>query len=81
MKLASILESGFILLCIAQFGLCQLPSYSLDTPPSSVAVNRYNGEVFLVAGTQLLRLSSDLDLQDSVAVSGELVRIALMAGG
>ena len=81
MKLAVILESGFILLSIAQLCLCQLPSYSLDTPPSSVAVNRDNGEVFIVAGTQLLRLSSDLDLQESVAVSGELVRIALSPDG
>ena len=81
MKLASILESGFILLSIAQLCLCQLPSYSLDTPASSVAVNRDNGEVFIVAGTQLLRLSSDLDLQESVAVSGELVRIALSPDG
>ena len=81
MKLASILKSGFILLSIAQLCLCQLPSYSLDTPPSSVAVNRDSGEVFIVAGTQLLRLSSDLDLQESVAVSGELVRIALSPDG
>ena len=81
MKLASILKSGFILLSIAQLCLCQLPSYSLDTPASSVAVNRDSGEVFIVAGTQLLRLSSDLDLQESVAVSGELVRIALSPDG
>ena len=81
MKLASMLKSGFILLSIAQLCLCQLPSYSLGTPPSSVAVNRDSGEVFIVAGTQLLRLSSDLDLQESVAVSGELVRIALSPDG
>ena len=64
-----------------QWCLCQQPSYLLDTSPSSVAVNRNNGEVFITADSQLLRLSRDLVLQENIAVSGVLVRIELSPDG
>ena len=64
-----------------QWCLCQQLSYLLDTSPSSVAVNRNNGEVFITADSQLSRLSRDLVLQESIAVSGVLVRIELSPDG
>ena len=81
MRRPHILESVIILFFVAQNCFCQLPSYSLDTTPSSVAVNRNNGEVFIAADSQIMRLSRDLVLQESVAVSGELVRIELSPDG
>ena len=72
-----------VLLCSLQrtIGQQQLPSFSLDEAPSSVAVNSLNGEVFVAAGTQLVRLSRDLELLETVVVEGELVRIALSLDG
>ena len=49
--------------------------------PRSVAVNSENGEVFIAAGSQLLRLSRNLDLMETATVSGDLVRIALSPDG
>ena len=71
------------LLCAVQYCLCQqyLASYSLDVAPSSVAVNSDNGEVFIAGGSQLLRLSRNLDLMETATVSGDLVRIALSPDG
>ena len=62
---------------------CQPPSTPLPAPPSSVVVSNENGDVFIAAGTELLRLNSTLELQESVTVSGggELVRIALSPDG
>ena len=79
----------FVLLCALQWsiGQLELASYSLDVPPNSgnntVAVNSENGEVFIAAGNQLLRLSRSLDLLDTANVSGDdlLVRIALSPDG
>ena len=59
----------------------QLTSFSLSEAPSSVAVSSENGEVFIAAGTQLLRLSRDLDLLETAEVGGELARIALSPDG
>ena len=72
-----------VLLCSLQRSLCQqqLPSLSLSAPPSSVAENSLNGEVFVAAGTQLVRLSRDLELLETAVVEGELVRIALSPDG
>ena len=72
-----------VLLWSLQRSLCQqqLPSFSLSAPPSSVTVNSLNGEVFVVAGTQLVRLSQDLELLETAVVEGELVRIALSPDG
>ena len=82
MRRPHILESVIILLLFVPYNcFCQLPSYSLDTTPSSVAVNRNNGDVFIAADSQLTRLSRDLVLQESIAVSGELVRIELSPDG
>ena len=75
----------FFLFCALQWsiGQLELASYSLDVPPNSgsntVGVNRENGEVFIAAGNQLLRLSRSLDLLETANVSGGdlLVRIAL----
>ena len=71
------------LLCAVQYCLCQqyLASYSLNVAPSSVAVNSDNGEVFIAGGSQLLRLSSNLELLEVANVSGDLVRIALSPDG
>ena len=71
------------LLCAVQYCLCQqhLASYSLGVAPSSVAVNSENGEVFIAGGSQLLRLSRNLDLMETATVSGDLVRIALSPDG
>ena len=79
----------FVLLCALQWsiGQLELASFSLDVPPNSgsntVAVNRENGEVFIAAGNQLLRLSRSLDLLETANVSGDdlLVRIALSPDG
>ena len=62
---------------------CQPPSTPLPAAPSGVAVSNENGDVFIAAGAQLLRLNSTLDLQETVTVSGggELVRIALSPDG
>ncbi|CAI8056125.1 Plexin-A4 [Geodia barretti] len=68
-------------------GQLELASFSLDVPPNSgsnaVAVNRENGEVFIAAGNQLLRLSRSLDLLETANVSGDdlLVGIALSPDG
>ena len=59
----------------------QLTSFSLSEAPSSVAVSSENGEVFIAAGTRLLRLSRDLDLLETAEVGGELARIALSPDG
>ena len=67
-----------VVFCSLQRSLC---SFSLSAPPSSVAVNKLNGEVFVAAGTQLVRLSRDLELLETVLVEGELVRIALSPDG
>ena len=81
MRRPHILESVIILFFVAQNCFCQLPSYSLDTTPSSVAVNRNNGEVFIATDSQLLRLCRDLVLQERIAVSGDIVRIELSPDG
>ena len=82
MRRPHILESVIILLLFVPYNcFCQLPSYSLDTTPSSVAVNRNNGDVFITTDSQLLRLSRDLVLQESIAVSGELVQTELSPDG
>ena len=51
-----------LLFCSLQLSTSQqqLTSFSLSEAPSSVAVSSENGEVFIAAGTQLLRLSHDL---------------------
>ena len=67
-----------VLFCSLQRSLC---SFSLSAPPSSVAVNSLNGEVFVAAGTELVRLSQDLELLETAVVEGELVRIALSPDG
>ena len=59
----------------------QLASLSLSEAPSSVAVSSENGEVFIAAGTRLLKLSRDLDLLETAEVGGELARIALSPDG
>ena len=59
----------------------QLTSFSLIEAPSSVAVSSENGEVFIAAGTRLLRLSRDLDLLETAEVGGELARISLSPDG
>ena len=73
------------LLCAVQCTccLCQqyLASYSLNVAPSSVAVNSDNGEVFIARGSQLLRLSRNLELLETATVSGDLVQIALSPNG
>ena len=71
----------FILVWLLQLCACQQSSYPLDTAPSSVAVNRDNGEVYIVAGSQLLRLNNTLELLETVSTSGELVRIVLSPDG
>ena len=70
-----------VLLCVLQWSIAQLASYSLDEAPSSVAVNSENGEVFIATSSQLLRLSRGLDLLETANVSGELVRMALSPDG
>ena len=67
-----------VVFCSLQRNLC---SFSLRAPPSSVAVNSLNGEVFVAAGTQLVRLSQDLELLETAVVEGQLVRIALSPDG
>ena len=71
----------YVFLCVLQWSIGQLESYSLDEAPSSVAVNRENGEVFIATSSQLLRLSRGLDLLETANVSGELVRMALSPDG
>ena len=46
-----------------------------------MAVSRDSGEVFVSAGSQLLRLSDSLRLLETVNVSGELVRLAVSPDG
>ena len=72
-----------LLFCSLQLSTSQqqLTSFSLSEAPSSVAVSSENGEVFIAAGTQLLRLSRDLDLLETAEVGGELARIALSPDG
>ena len=71
-----------MLLFSVHISLCQ-SSYPLQAAPSSVAVNTENGEVFIAAGSQLLRLNNSLHLLENVTVSGggELVVIALSPDG
>ena len=79
----------FVLLCVLQWsiGQLELASYSLDVPPNSgnntVAVNTENGEVFIAAGNQVLRLSRSLDLLETANVSGDdlLIGLALSPDG
>ena len=73
--------SAFVLLWTLQWCVCQQPSFPLDEAPSSVAVSRDSGEVFVSAGSQLLRLSDSLRLLETVNVSGELVRLAVSPDG
>ena len=72
-----------LLFCSLQLSTSQqqLTSFSLSEAPSSVAVSSENGEVFIAAGTQLLRLSRDLDLLETAEIGGELARIALSPDG
>ena len=72
--------SAFFLAYTLQLCVCQ-PSLPLSATPSSVAVNRENGEVFVAAGSQLLRLSDSLVRIENVTVGGELVQIALSPDG
>ena len=71
-----------LLLFSVQFSFCQ-SSYPLPAAPSSVAVNTENGEVFIAAGSQLLRLNNSLHLVENVTVigGGELIVIALSPDG
>ena len=71
-----------LVLLSVQICFCQ-PSYPLPAAPSSVAVNTKNGEVFVAAGSQLLRLNNSLHLLENVTVGGggELVVIALSPDG
>ena len=73
---------AFFLICAFQCCFCQ-SSYPLPASPSSVAVNTENGEVFIAAGSQLLRLNNSLHLLENVTVSGGggLVVIALSPDG
>ena len=57
------------------------PSFSLPASPSSVAVSSDSGDVFVAAGSQLLRLDGQLRLLENVTVSGELLRTVLSPGG
>ena len=70
----------FVMLISKQLCLCQ-PSIRnpLHSPPSSVVVSNENGNVFIAAGTKLLRLSSTLTLLENITVSGggELLQIAM----
>ena len=74
--------TAVLLLLSVQICFCQ-PSYPLPAAPSSVEVNKDNGEVFVAAGSQLLRLNNSLYLLENVTVSGggELVVIALSPDG
>ena len=76
-----LIAAVYVLLCVLQWSIGQLASYSLDEAPSSVAVNSENGEVFVATSSQLLRLSRGLDLLETANVSGELVRMALSPDG
>ena len=84
-----LVERVFVLLCALQWSIAQLElaSYSLDVPPNSgnntVAVNTENGEVFIAAGNQVLRLSRSLDLLETANVSGDdlLIGLALSPDG
>ena len=74
--------TAVLLLFSLQISFCQ-PSYPLPAAPSSVAVNRENGEIFVAVGSQLLRLNNSLHLMENITVSGggELVVIALSPDG
>ena len=74
--------TAVLLLLSVQICFCQ-PSYPLPAAPSSVEVNEDNGEVFVAAGSQLLRLNNSLHLLENVTVGGgeELVVIALSPDG
>ena len=74
--------TAVLLLLSVHIAFCQ-SSYPLPAAPSSVAVNTENGEVFIAAGSQLLRLNNSLQLLENVTVSGggELVVIALSPDG
>ena len=74
--------TAVLLLLSVHISFCQ-SSYPLQAAPSSVAVNTENGEVFIAAGSQLLRLNNSLHLLENVTVSGggELVVIALSPDG
>ena len=74
--------TAVLLLLSVHISFCQ-SSYPLQATPSSVAVNTENGEVFIAAGSQLLRLNNSLHLLENVTVrgGGELVVIALSPDG
>ena len=76
-----LIAAVYVFLCVLQWSIGQLASYTLDEAPSSVAVNSENGEVFIATSSQLLRLSRGLDLLETANVSGELVRMALSPDG
>ena len=54
-----------------------LQSFSLPASPSGAAVRSGSGEVFVAAGSRLLRLDRQLGLVEEAVVSGNLLRIAL----
>ena len=56
-------------------------SFSLPTNPSGAAVRSGSGEVFVAAGSRLLRLDRQLGLVEEAVVSGNLLRIALSPDG
>ena len=56
-------------------------SFSLPTSPSGAAVRSGSGEVFVAAGSRLLRLDRQLGLVEEAVVSGNLLRIALSPDG
>ena len=56
-------------------------SFSLPTKQSGAAVRSGSGEVFVAAGSRLLRLNRQLGLVEEAVVSGNLLRIALSPDG
>ena len=56
-------------------------SFSLPNNPSGAAVRSGSGEVFVAAGSRLLRLDRQLGLVEEAVVSGNLLRIALSPDG
>ena len=81
-KIKPKMEVFCLLLLSVQICFCQ-SSYPLQASPSSVVVNKDNGEIFIAAGSQLLRLNNSLHLLENVTVSGggELLVIALSPDG
>ena len=60
---------------------CFLPKAFFARASASGHRRHCLAEVFVAAGTQLVRLSRDLELLETVVVEGELVRIALSPDG